>query len=68
MSGTDLTTIVIDRKIGQTIYIGDDVVLTVTKVRQHRASITIQCPRSWQVLRGEKLMNVLNRNRAKSTD
>lgn len=68
MSEKDLTRIVIDRRIGQTIYLGDDVILTVTKVRQHRASITIQCPRSLRVIRGEKLINVLNRNRDKSTD
>lgn len=61
----DLTTIVIRRQIGQSVNIGPDVLLTVTRIKGREAQISIQAPKGMQVLRTEKLMNVVNRNKPK---
>lgn len=63
----NLTTIVVTRGIGQSVNIGSDIIVTVTKVKGKQAQISFQVPASLQVLRSEKLMNVLNRHKKKST-
>lgn len=45
--------LVLRRKAGETITIGQDVVLTIEKVSGNRVSVSIQAPREMKVLRGE---------------
>lgn len=63
----NLTTIVISRNLGQSIHIGQDVIVTLTQIKDRRAQITVQAPADLAVLRGEKILNVVNRNKPKST-
>ena len=45
--------LVLSRKVGERIVIGDDVVLTVVEVSGNRVRLGIEAPRSKQVLRVE---------------
>lgn len=45
--------LVLSRKVGERIVIGDDVVITVVEVSGNRVRIGIEAPRSKQVLRAE---------------
>lgn len=45
--------IVLGRKKGQSLLIGDDVKVTITKVRGKTVSIGVEAPRSIKVLREE---------------
>ena len=45
--------LVFGRKAGDTIIIGQDIVLTIEKVRGNRVSVSVQAPRETKVLRGE---------------
>lgn len=47
--------LVLSRKLNEKIYIGDDVVLTVTAIESNRVKIGIEAPRSVRVLRPEML-------------
>ena len=44
--------LVLSRKTGQEILIGDDISITVNKVSGDRVSIAIQAPRSYRIMRG----------------
>lgn len=46
-------TLVLGRKVGQTIRIGDDVILTITEIRPTSVRIRIEAPLSTSILRGE---------------
>jgi carbon storage regulator len=43
----------LSRSAGQTIYIGEDVVLTVGRVHRGRVQISIDAPRNLAIRRGE---------------
>lgn len=45
--------LVLSRKLGETIMIGNDVKLTVVEVKGNRIKLGIEAPREYQVLRGE---------------
>ncbi len=45
--------LVLSRKVGEQICIGDDIVLTVLEVQGQRIKLGISAPRSCRVLRGE---------------
>lgn len=45
--------LVLSRKVGEQILIGDDIVLTVVAVEGNKIRLGIQAPRSARVLRGE---------------
>ena len=45
--------LVLSRKAGETIRIGDDVVVTINRINKNRVSIGIHAPEGYRVLRGE---------------
>jgi carbon storage regulator len=45
--------LVLSRRAQEQIRIGDDIVITVTKVAGNRTSIAIEAPREFRILRGE---------------
>lgn len=49
--------LVLSRKLGETIMIGNDVKLTVVEVKGNRIKLGIEAPRDYQVLRGEIAAN-----------
>jgi len=59
--------LIITRKPGERIYIGDDIELIVTKVNGHTVSIGIEAPKSVRIKRsgykGEESQPVSNANR-----
>jgi carbon storage regulator len=55
--------LVLTRKPGQRIHIGNDIVLTVLAIEGDRVRVGIAAPRDVQVLRGELLDEVASVNR-----
>ncbi len=55
--------LVLTRKSGERIHIGEDIVVTVLSVDGDRVKIGISAPRPLQVLRGELLDEVASSNR-----
>jgi carbon storage regulator len=45
--------LVLTRKLGEKLRIGDDVTITLVSVTGNRAKLTIEAPRSRRILRGE---------------
>ena len=45
--------LVLSRKFKQTIVIGDDITVTITKVRGNRVSVGIEAPKTLPIRRGE---------------
>jgi len=45
--------LVLSRKVGEVIQIGDDIVVTVVSVEGNKVRLGIQAPRTMAVLRGE---------------
>jgi carbon storage regulator len=45
--------LVLSRKVGEQIQIGDDILLTVVSVEGNKVRLGIQAPRSARILRGE---------------
>ena len=45
--------LVLSRKAGQTLYVGDDVVITVVKTSRNKVSLGIEAPADVQIVRGE---------------
>lgn len=45
--------LVLSRKTGERIHIGDDIVLTVLRIKGRQVRIAIEAPRETKVLRGE---------------
>lgn len=45
--------LVLSRKEGETVRIGDSIVITVTEVRPQGCSLAINAPRSVRIVRGE---------------
>jgi carbon storage regulator len=48
MSGLSLS-----RKVGETVVIGNDIVVTVSKVKNNRVQVKIKAPSDVTILRGE---------------
>lgn len=45
--------LVLSRKAGQKLHIGNDIVITVTKIAGNRVTLGIQAPDEMRILRGE---------------
>lgn len=45
--------LVLSRRVGESIVLGDDVVVTVTRVAGNRVAIGVEAPSNVRVLRGE---------------
>lgn len=52
------------RKVGETIKIGDDIVIVVKEIRKNQVRIGIDAPRTFEILRSE----LLKRPRRSKTD
>jgi len=52
----------LSRKVGETIWIGEDVEIIITEVKGDQVKIGIQAPRSIDVIRGELRRDVSNSN------
>lgn len=50
--------LVISRRIGETIYIGDDISIVVTKIDRNAVRLSISAPREMCIFRGELLGEV----------
>lgn len=59
--------LVLTRKTGERIHIGDDIVVTVLSVDGERVKVGISAPKQLQVLRGELLDEVASNNRRAAT-
>ncbi|MEM6472441.1 MAG: carbon storage regulator [Planctomycetota bacterium] len=49
--------LVLSRKVGEKLMIGDDVVLTINRISGNRVAIGIEAPRDVRVVRGELPIN-----------
>jgi carbon storage regulator len=56
--------LVLSRRVGESVVIGDDVVVTVLEVRGDVVRVGVDAPRSVQVRRQELLAQVAETNRA----
>jgi carbon storage regulator len=45
--------LILERRKGQRIHIGDGITVTVTRVRGQRVTVAVDAPRAVKVLRGE---------------
>lgn len=45
--------LVLSRKEGEKLMIGDDIVLTITRINGNRVAVGIEAPRSVRIVRGE---------------
>lgn len=45
--------LVLSRKVGEKLHIGDDIVLTVTMVKGNRVKLGIEAPENVRIVRGE---------------
>jgi len=45
--------LVLSRKVGERIHVGDDIVLEVRRISGHRVTIALEAPREVRILRGE---------------
>lgn len=49
--------LVLSRKISEKIHIGDDIVITITGLRENRVRVGIQAPDNMLILRGELVVS-----------
>ncbi|PYF07616.1 carbon storage regulator CsrA [Ureibacillus chungkukjangi] len=54
--------LVLSRKVGETIWIGENVEIVISEVQGEQVKIGIRAPRSINVIRGELRQDVLNNN------
>ena len=54
--------LVLSRKVGETIWIGEDVEIVITEVKGEQVKIGIRAPRSIDVIRGELRQDVSESN------
>ncbi|MER2027843.1 MAG: carbon storage regulator CsrA [Solibacillus sp.] len=55
--------LVLSRKVGETIWIGDDVELVVTEVKGEYVKIGVRAPRTIDIIRGELRNDVRDANK-----
>lgn len=54
--------LVLSRKVGETIWIGEDVEIVIAEVKGDQVKIGIQAPRSINVIRGELRQDISESN------
>ena len=54
--------LVLSRKVGQTIWIGEDVELVITEISGEQVKVAINAPRSIEIIRGELRQDVSTSN------
>ena len=54
--------LILSRKVGETIWIGEDVEIVITEVKGDQVKVGIQAPRSIDVIRGELRKDVSESN------
>ena len=54
--------LVLSRKVGETIWIGEDVELVISEVKGDQVRIGIRAPRNVEVVRGELRKDISNSN------
>lgn len=54
--------LVLSRKVGETIWIGEDVEIVISEVKGEQVKIGIRAPRNIDVIRGELLQDVSDSN------
>ncbi len=54
--------LVLSRKVGETIWIGEDVEIIISEVKGEQVKIGIRAPRSVEVIRGELRQDVSTSN------
>lgn len=55
--------LVLSRKVGETIWIGDDVELVITEVKGDYVKVGVRAPRTIDIVRGELRNDVSDANR-----
>ncbi|MFY3791552.1 carbon storage regulator CsrA [Ureibacillus sp. MALMAid1270] len=63
--------LVLSRKVGETIWIGEDVEIFISEIKGEQVKIAIRAPRNIEVVRGELRQDISNSNQesvAKSLD
>lgn len=54
--------LVLSRKIGETIWVGDDVEIVITEIKGDQIKLGIQAPKSVEIIRGELRTEVSQSN------
>ncbi|SOC34967.1 carbon storage regulator CsrA [Ureibacillus acetophenoni] len=54
--------LVLSRKVGETIWIGEDVEIFISEVKGEQVKVGIRAPRSIEVVRGELRQDISNSN------
>lgn len=54
--------LVLSRKVGETIWIGEDIEIVISEVKGDQVKIGIQAPRSIDIIRGELRQDVSESN------
>ena len=54
--------LVLSRKVGETIWIGEDVELVISEIKGEQVKIGIRAPRSIEVIRGELRQDISDSN------
>ncbi len=49
--------LVLSRKVGEKLMVGDDIVLTINRISGNRVAIGIEAPRNVRIVRGELQKN-----------
>lgn len=55
--------LVLSRKVGETIWIGDDVELVITEVKGEYVKVGVRAPRNVDIIRGELRNDVSDANK-----
>lgn len=54
--------LVLSRKVGETIWVGDDVEIVITEIKGDQIKLGIQAPKSVEIVRGELRTEVSESN------
>lgn len=54
--------LVLSRKVGETIWVGDDVEIVITEIKGDQIKLGIQAPKSIEIVRGELRTEVSQSN------
>lgn len=59
--------LVLQRKIGQSIYVGDDIIITIQDISADKVKISIDAPKDIMIMREELKMATMNNQEALSS-